>query len=140
MERSDIRGCPAITGLREARRHERQPSANAPRLDLMHGHDRLGFHAAVCVRRASAGRAVACAPRLGASCARQADGRADIGDAARRVSRLTTKSIKNFAPFQEEVSMSFRMSCAAAACPILITLAPAALAQDWPNRSIVAVS
>src|SRR4030095_12087643 len=41
--------------------------------------------------------------------------------------------------FQEEVSMSFRISCAAA-CAVVVTLAPAALAQDWPNRSIVAVS
>jgi tripartite-type tricarboxylate transporter receptor subunit TctC len=36
--------------------------------------------------------------------------------------------------------MSFRISCAAAAGAVLVTLAPAVLAQDWPNRSIVAVS
>ena len=35
---------------------------------------------------------------------------------------------------------SFRSACGATACAILITVAPAALAQDWPNRSIVAVS
>ena len=35
--------------------------------------------------------------------------------------------------------MSFRISCAAAGA-VLMTLAPAALAQDWPSRSIVAVS
>jgi tripartite-type tricarboxylate transporter receptor subunit TctC len=36
--------------------------------------------------------------------------------------------------------MSFRTSCVAIAGAVLITSAPAALAQDWPNRSIVAVS
>ena len=36
--------------------------------------------------------------------------------------------------------MSFRFACGAMAGAILVTLAPAALAQDWPNRSIVAVS
>jgi tripartite-type tricarboxylate transporter receptor subunit TctC len=36
--------------------------------------------------------------------------------------------------------MSFRFACGAMASAILVTLAPAALAQDWPNRSIVAVS
>jgi len=36
--------------------------------------------------------------------------------------------------------MSLRMSCGAIACAAFITLAPAALAQDWPNRSILAVS
>ncbi len=35
---------------------------------------------------------------------------------------------------------SFRSACGAMACAVLIALAPAALAQDWPNRSIVAVS
>src|SRR5262249_56654114 len=37
-----------------------------------------------------------------------------------------------------EVLMSFRSACTAMAGAILITFAPAALAQDWPNRSIVA--
>ena len=36
--------------------------------------------------------------------------------------------------------MSLRSACGAMACAVLIALAPAALAQDWPNRSIVAVS
>src|SRR5437773_9364853 len=36
--------------------------------------------------------------------------------------------------------MSLRSACGAMACAVLITFAPAALAQDWPNRSIVAVS
>jgi len=36
--------------------------------------------------------------------------------------------------------MSFRFACGAMTGAILVTLAPAALAQDWPNRSIVAVS
>jgi tripartite-type tricarboxylate transporter receptor subunit TctC len=36
--------------------------------------------------------------------------------------------------------MSFRSSCAAAACAVAITLAPAALAQDWPNRSVLTIS
>ena len=36
--------------------------------------------------------------------------------------------------------MSFRSACGAMAGAVLVTLAPAALAQDWPNRSIVAVS
>ena len=36
--------------------------------------------------------------------------------------------------------MSFRFACGAMAGAVLVTLAPAALAQDWPNRSIVAVS
>jgi tripartite-type tricarboxylate transporter receptor subunit TctC len=35
---------------------------------------------------------------------------------------------------------SFRSACCAITATILITFAPAALAQDWPNRSIVAVS
>src|SRR5262245_40497735 len=39
-----------------------------------------------------------------------------------------------------EVSMSFRTWCGATACAVLMTLAPAARAQDWPNRSILAVS
>src|SRR5262249_22746216 len=39
-----------------------------------------------------------------------------------------------------EVLMSFRSACGATAAAILITVPPAALAQDWPNRSIVAVS
>ncbi len=36
--------------------------------------------------------------------------------------------------------MSFRTSCGAMTCAVLITLAPAALAQDWPNRSLLVVS
>ena len=36
--------------------------------------------------------------------------------------------------------MSLRMSYGAIACAGFITLAPAALAQDWPNRSMLAVS
>src|SRR5262249_35127245 len=37
-------------------------------------------------------------------------------------------------------SMSFRKWCGAMACAVLIISAPAALAQDWPNRSMLAVS
>jgi tripartite-type tricarboxylate transporter receptor subunit TctC len=66
---------------------------------------------------------------------------ADIGVAARRVSQRHNEVDQELRrQFQEEVSMSLRISCAAAAAAALITLAPAALAQDWPNRSIVAVS
>jgi tripartite-type tricarboxylate transporter receptor subunit TctC len=36
--------------------------------------------------------------------------------------------------------MSFRTACGAAACAVLITLAPAARAQDWPNRSVLTIS
>src|SRR6516162_2333084 len=43
-------------------------------------------------------------------------------------------------PHSREVSMSFRTWCGATACAVLITLAPAARAQDWPNRSILAIS
>ena len=36
--------------------------------------------------------------------------------------------------------MSFRTWCGAMACAVLIIFAPTARAQDWPNRSILAVS
>jgi tripartite-type tricarboxylate transporter receptor subunit TctC len=36
--------------------------------------------------------------------------------------------------------MSFRTACSAAACAVLITLAPTARAQDWPNRSVLTIS
>jgi tripartite-type tricarboxylate transporter receptor subunit TctC len=36
--------------------------------------------------------------------------------------------------------MSFRKLCGAMACAVLITLPPAALAQDWPNRSMLVIS
>ena len=36
--------------------------------------------------------------------------------------------------------MSFRTLCTAASCAALMAFAPAALAQDWPNRSILAIS
>src|SRR4029077_8597194 len=36
--------------------------------------------------------------------------------------------------------MSFRTACAAAACAMVITLAPAARAQDRPNRSVLTIS
>ena len=36
--------------------------------------------------------------------------------------------------------MSFRNLCGAIACAVLITLAPAVLAQDWPNRSMLVIS
>ncbi len=36
--------------------------------------------------------------------------------------------------------MSFRTLCGAMACAVLITVAPAALAQDWPNRSMLVIS
>src|SRR6266480_2033618 len=36
--------------------------------------------------------------------------------------------------------MSFRTACSAAACAVLVTLAPAARAQDWPNRSVLTIS
>src|SRR5215468_5629101 len=39
-----------------------------------------------------------------------------------------------------EVSMSFRTWCGAVACAVLIVFALAARAQDWPNRSMLAVS
>jgi tripartite-type tricarboxylate transporter receptor subunit TctC len=68
---------------------------------------------------------------------KKADGRPIIGGAARRVSQRHNEVDQERQ--SREVSMSFRISCAAAAAAV-ITLAPAALAQDWPNRSIVAVS
>src|SRR6516225_4702429 len=43
-------------------------------------------------------------------------------------------------PHSREVPMSFRTWCGATTCAVLITLAPAARAQDWPNRSILAIS
>src|SRR5712691_13445063 len=36
--------------------------------------------------------------------------------------------------------MSFRTLCGAMACAVLIAVAPAALAQDWPNRSMLVIS
>src|SRR5215510_2046249 len=36
--------------------------------------------------------------------------------------------------------MSFRTLCTAAACAAVMAFAPAALAQDWPNRSILVIS
>src|SRR5438105_2741901 len=36
--------------------------------------------------------------------------------------------------------MSFRTACSAAACAVLIILAPAARAQDWPNRMVLTIS
>jgi tripartite-type tricarboxylate transporter receptor subunit TctC len=36
--------------------------------------------------------------------------------------------------------MSFNNLCGAIACSVLITLAPDALAQDWPNRSMLVIS
>ena len=36
--------------------------------------------------------------------------------------------------------MSFRTACSAAACAVLVTLAPAARAQDWPNRMVLTIS
>src|SRR5262249_17986909 len=36
--------------------------------------------------------------------------------------------------------MSFRTLCTAAACAAVMAFAPAALAQDWPSRSILAIS
>jgi len=36
--------------------------------------------------------------------------------------------------------MSFRNLCGAMACAVLVALAPAALAQDWPKRSILVIS
>src|SRR5262245_49663242 len=76
------------------------------------------------MRRASAGGAplVACAPRLGASCQRGQRSRSELR------------------PHSREVSMSFRTWCGAVACAVLIFFAPAARAQDWPNRSMLAVS
>src|SRR5262249_62265892 len=50
-----------------------------------------------------------------------------------------TKSIE-LRPHSREVSMSFRTWCGAVACAVLIFFAPAARAQDWPNRSMLAVS
>src|SRR5262249_48867242 len=76
------------------------------------------------MRRASAGGVpvVACAPRLGASCQRDQRSRSELR------------------PHSREVSMSFRTWCGAVACAVLIFFAPAARAQDWPNRSMLAVS
>src|SRR5262249_33950651 len=77
------------------------------------------------MRRARAGGAppVACAPRSGASCAGQ----------------RATKSIE-LRRHSREVSMSFRTWCGAVPCAVLMIFAPAARAQDWPNRSMLAVS
>ena len=36
--------------------------------------------------------------------------------------------------------MSLRTWCGAVACAVLMIFAPAARAQDWPNRSMLAVS
>ena len=36
--------------------------------------------------------------------------------------------------------MSFRTACGAAACAVLVTLTPAARAQDWPNRMVLTIS
>jgi tripartite-type tricarboxylate transporter receptor subunit TctC len=36
--------------------------------------------------------------------------------------------------------MPFRTACGAAACAVLVTLAPAARAQDWPNRMVLTIS
>lgn len=36
--------------------------------------------------------------------------------------------------------MSFRAACGATACAVLMMLAPRALAQDWPNRSVLTIS
>lgn len=36
--------------------------------------------------------------------------------------------------------MSFRTAWGAAACAVLVTLAPAARAQDWPNRMVLTIS
>src|SRR5919204_2586253 len=36
--------------------------------------------------------------------------------------------------------MSFRTACGAAACAVLVTLAPATRAQDWPNRMVLTIS
>ena len=36
--------------------------------------------------------------------------------------------------------MSLRTWCGAVACAVLMIFAPAARAQDWPNRSILAIS
>jgi len=36
--------------------------------------------------------------------------------------------------------MSFRTACSAAACAVLVTLAPAARVQDWPNRMVLTIS
>jgi tripartite-type tricarboxylate transporter receptor subunit TctC len=36
--------------------------------------------------------------------------------------------------------MSFRTTCSTIACAVLITLTPAALAQDWPNHSMQVIS
>src|SRR5262249_3864718 len=76
-----------------------------------------------CDARAQ-GAPVACAPRTGASCTNQREQR----------------SRSELRPHSREVSMSFRKWCGAMACAVLIISAPAALAQDWPNRSMLAVS
>ena len=36
--------------------------------------------------------------------------------------------------------MSFRTACGVTACAVLVALAPGALAQDWPNRSVLTIS
>src|SRR5258708_3201887 len=100
------------------------------------------------MRCASAERAptVAGAGRLGASCARDS-GRP--GDVARNTTRPASPQRSQSEPSAHSrgVHMSSRSArgsppsaCAAMAGAVLIPLAPAALAQDWPNRSIVAVS
>jgi tripartite-type tricarboxylate transporter receptor subunit TctC len=51
-----------------------------------------------------------------------------------------TNEVARTSPFQEELPMSFRTLCTAAACAAVMAVAPAALAQDWPSRSILAIS
>src|SRR5262249_24635355 len=64
--------------------------------------------------------------------------RAPIGSIMRKPTRPTKST--ELRRHSREVSMSFRTWCGATACAVLMTLAPAARAQDWPNRSILAVS
>src|SRR5262249_26395010 len=82
---------------------------------------------------------VACTGRLGASCSRQRGRAAKIAKCGPAQANVTNE-VARTSPFQEELPMSFRTLCTAASCAALMAFAPAALAQDWPNRSILAIS
>src|SRR5262245_52863077 len=74
--------------------------------------------------------------RLRASCFREG-GRPGATSGPANVSNGVDQ---NFCDTSREVAMSFRSARGAIAGAVLVTLAPAALGQGWPNRSIVAVS
>jgi tripartite-type tricarboxylate transporter receptor subunit TctC len=69
-----------------------------------------------------------------------ADGRPISGVRLAAQADVSNEVEQELRRYSREVAMSLRISRGAMAGAILMTLAPAALAQDWPNRSIVAVS